>query len=190
MRIFFKATIVIVSLIFTMYSCNNDPEEPEKTDYKARGESISGKIDDIDVEQINQTYRDLMMLYCDLVEDIYNKGKETGEYDLDRLDEVAKLYYELEEKIFYHKTEKFLNEIDDKYEESLSDRLNKILPLEIEMGIRDYDYQDENWEPEMLPDSSFVIGYDTIKNLNNGKIVLNRDTITEEEFKERFNFNE
>lgn len=185
MRNFLKTTIVIVSFAFTMYSCNN---EPEKNDYKARTESISDRVENIDAEQINQIYSDIMRLYCDVVEDIYNKGKETGEYDLERLDEVVKLFYDFQEKINYFTTEDFLNEIDDRYEESIQDRLNKIYPMEVEMGIRPDDYYD--YEPKMLPDSSFVLGNDTVKSLHNGKIVLNRDTITEDEFKKMYNIDE
>lgn len=42
----------------------------------------------------------------------------------------------------------------------------------------------------MLEDSSFVIGKDTIKELEDGRIIINRDTLTYEEFMQKLGVNE
>ena len=49
---------------------------------------------------------------------------------------------------------------------------------------------DEPDAPQMFPDSSFVIGNDTIKELENGDIIFNRDTLTYEQFMQRIGANE
>ncbi|MBQ5571452.1 MAG: hypothetical protein IIT38_01105, partial [Bacteroidales bacterium] len=51
-------------------------------------------------------------------------------------------------------------------------------------GDEEYD------EPVMLEDSSFVIGKDTIKELEDGRIIINRDTLTYEEFMQKLGVNE
>ena len=176
MRTIFK-TLAVAALVLAMYSCQS---EPDKDDFEAREEKLSKEIEKVNVQSI---YKDLMMLYCDIIEDVYNNGKETGEYDLKRLEDfengiVADFYdkYEL-----YN--EDMFNEEDDKYGESLTDRMEAIRPMmEKIMGK---DYSSDYGEPKMLEDSSFIIGTDTVKELDEDHLILNRDTITIEEYYNR-----
>ena len=59
-----------------------------------------------------------------------------------------------------------------------------------EMMGEAYAGDEEYDEPVMLEDSSFVIGKDTIKELEDGNIIFNRDTLTYEQFMQRIGANE
>ena len=72
-------TLAVAALALSMYSCKTD-----RSDFDAREEKLAKEIEKIDVQT---TYRDIMMLYFDIIEDVYNQGKETGEYDLKRLED-------------------------------------------------------------------------------------------------------
>ena len=174
-------TLAFASLMIATFSC-----QPAKDDFEAREEKISKEIDKINVQSI---YRDIMMLYFDVIEDVYNQGKETGDYDLKRLEEFENgLIKDFNDKLDFSSKE-FWDEIDDKYDESLVDRMETLRPMMEEMMGEEY-ASDEPEAPQMLPDSSFVIGNDTIKELENGDIIFNRDTLTYEQFMQRIGANE
>ncbi|MBO4875222.1 MAG: hypothetical protein J5542_07950 [Bacteroidales bacterium] len=169
-------TLAVAALALSMYSC-----QPDRSDFDAREEKLAKEIEKIDVQT---TYRDIMMLYFDIIEDVYNQGKETGEYDLKRLEDFEDgILKDFSEKLDIGSKE-FWEEDDDKFGESLSDRINTLRPMMEEMMGEAYAEEDYN-EPEMLEDSSFVIGKDTIKELEDGNIIFNRDTLTYEQFMQR-----
>ena len=170
-------TLAIAALALSMYSCKTD-----RSDFDAREEKLAKEIEKIDVQT---TYRDIMMLYFDIIEDVYNQGKETGEYDLKRLEDFENgILKDFSEKLDIGSKE-FWEEDDDKFGESLSDRINTLRPMMEEMMGEAYAEEDDYNEPEMLEDSSFVIGKDTIKELEDGSIIFNRDTLTYEQFMQR-----
>jgi hypothetical protein len=169
-------TLIIATLALAMYSC-----QPAKDDFEAREEKLSKEIDKINVQSI---YRDIMMLYFDIIEDVYNQGKESGNYDLKRLEDFEEgLLSDFSDKLDFNNKD-FWEEDDDKYDESLSERMEALRPMMTEMLGEVYT-EDEPDTPTMLPDSSFVIGSDTIKELENGDIIFNRDTLTYEQFMQR-----
>ena len=184
MKNIFKA-LAIATLALSMFACQRTPD---RSDLEAREENLSKEIEKLNVQQI---YRDIMMLYCDVIEDIYNNGKETGEYDLKRLEDLENgLIADFEDKINFNNKDLW-DETDEKYGESLKERMETVRPMIQEMFGEEYDFSDENYEePRMLEDSSVVIGQDTIKELNDGRIILNGDTISEQEFLNKFGINE
>ena len=62
-------------------------------------------------------------------------------------------------------------------------------PMMEEMMGQEY-YDEGIDEPVMLEDSSFIIGKDTVKELENGDIRVNGDTLTYEQFMQRIGANE
>ena len=166
-------TLAIAALVLSMYSCQ---DQPDKSDFEAREEMLAKEIEKIDVQS---TYRDIMMLYCDIIEDIYNNGKESGQYDLQRLNdfENSRLITDFEDKINFFNSKDFWEEIDDKYEESLMDRMGTTYQMMQEI-------YGEKGAPQAytLEDGSFVIGYDTIKKINDTTYIIKEDTLTKEEF--------
>lgn len=181
MRTIFK-TLAVVALVLAMYSC-----QPDKSDFEARENKISKEIEKINVQTI---YRDIMMLYFDIIEDVYNNGKESGNYDLTRLEDFENgLIKDFNDKLDFNSKD-YWSEVDEKYDESLLDRMETLRPMMEEMMGREY-YDDEDFgEPIMLEDSSFIIGRDTIKELENGNIKVNSDTLTYEQFMQRIGDNE
>jgi len=176
-------TLIIVVFTLAMFSC-----QPAKDDLEAREEKLSKEIDKINVQSI---YRDIMMLYFDIIEDVYNQGKESGEFDLKRLEDFENgLIKDFNDKLDFGSKD-FWDELDDKYDESLFDRMETLRPMMEEMlGDAYFDSEDSADEPVMLEDSSFIIGKDTIKELENGDIVFNRDTLTYEQFMQRISADE
>ena len=131
-----------------------------------------------------------MMLYCDVIEDIYNEGKASGEYDLKRLEDLENgLIADFEDKINFNNKDLW-DEVDEKYDESLKERMEAVRPMIEDMFGEEYNDGGDYEEPVMLEDSSVVIGKDTIKELEDGRIILNRDTLTEEEFLNKLGINE
>lgn len=167
--------ILIVAILATaMYSCQPDPK-----DFDAREEKLAKEIDKIDVQSV---YRDIMMLYFDIIEDVYNQGKETGEYDLDRIEAFENgIVKDFESKIDFN-NEEFWKELDEKYDMSLYERVDSIRPMLNEIMGDQYGYDDEYESPKMLEDGSMIIYGDTIKEINDSLILLNGDTVTYEEF--------
>lgn len=176
-------TLIIATFTLAMFSC-----QPAKDDLEAREEKLSKEIDKINVQSI---YRDIMMLYFDIIEDVYNQGKGSGEYDLKRLEDFENgLINDFNDKLDFGSKD-FWDELDDKYDESLFDRMETLRPMMEEMlGDAYFDSEDSADEPVMLEDSSFVIGKDTIKELENGDIVFNHDTLTYEQFMQRIGADE
>lgn len=176
-------TLIVVALASLMYSC-----QPARDDFEAREEKLSKEIDKINVQS---TYRDIMMLYCDVMEDIYNNGKETGEYDLKRLEDLENgLFADFEEKMNFNNMD-LMDEVDENYGESLRERMETIRPMIEKIFGKEYNYGDNEYEePTILEDSSVVIGKDTIKEVEDGRIILNGDTISENEFLNRMGMNE
>ena len=70
------------------------------------------------------------------------------------------------------------------------ERMEALRPMMEEMLGDAYAGGEEYDEPVMLEDSSFVIGKDTLKELENGDIIFNRDTLTYEQFMQRIGANE
>ncbi len=160
--------MVIALLSVAMYSCNSNPK-----DLELRETDLSNRIDKLEVQEI---YRDIMMLYADIIEDVYNKGKDSENFDLSRLEAFeAGIVKDFEDKITFS-DEAFWNEVADGYEISLYDRLEEISPYMEEM-MGDLS---NSMEPEMLEDGSMVIGTDTIKELDSKTILVNGDTVTYE----------
>lgn len=177
-------TLAIAALALSMYSCQSTPD---RSDLEGREEKLSKEIENINVHQI---YRDIMMLYCDVIEDIYNNGKETGEYDLKRLEDLENgLIADFEDKINFNNKDLW-DEVDEKYDESLKERMESVRPMIEDMFGEEYSEGEDYDEPQMLEDSSVVIGKDTIKELEDGRIILNRDTLTEEEFLNKLGIDE
>ena len=114
-------TLAVAALALSMYSCKTD-----RSDFDAREEKLAKEIEKIDVQT---TYRDIMMLYFDIIEDVYNQGKETGEYDLKRLEDFEDgILKDFSEKLDIGSKD-FWEEEDDKFGESLSDRINTLRPM-------------------------------------------------------------
>lgn len=180
MRTIFK-TLAVAALVLAMYSC-----QPDKSDLEARENKISKEIEKINVQSI---YRDIMMLYFDVIEDVYNNGKESGNYDLKRLEDFENgLIKDFNDKLDFNSKE-YWSEADEKYDESLLDRMETLRPMMEEMMGQEY-YDEGIDEPVMLEDSSFIIGKDTVKELENGDIRVNGDTLTYEQFMQRIGANE
>jgi len=180
-RIFFR-TLVIIGLSYAMCSC-----QPDKSDFEAREEKISKEIDQIKVQSI---YRDIMMLYFDVIEDVYLEGKESGNFDLKRLEDLEEgLIKDFNDKLDFSSKD-FWDEVDDKYDESLVDRMEYLRPMMEEMMGEEFAADEDDTAPIMLEDSSFVIGTDTIKELENGDIIFNRDTLTYDQFMQKLSANE
>ena len=183
MKTIFK-TLVFAALALSMFACQRTPD---RSDLEGREEKLSKEIENINVHQI---YRDIMMLYCDVIEDIYNEGKASGEYDLKRLEDLENgLIADFEDKINFNNKDLW-DEVDEKYDESLKERMEAVRPMIEDMFGEEYNDGGDYEEPVMLEDSSVVIGKDTIKELEDGRIILNRDTLTEEEFLNKLGFNE
>ena len=181
MKNIFK-TLAFAALVLTAFSC-----QPAKDDLEAREEKLSKEIDKINVQS---TYRDIMMLYFDIIEDVYNQGKESGNYDLKRLEDFENgLIKDFNDKLDFGSKE-FWDEDDDRYDESMYERMENLRPMMEEMLGDAYAGDEEYDEPVMLEDSSFVIGKDTIKELEDGRIIINRDTLTYEEFMQKLGVNE
>lgn len=174
-------TLVFATLVLVTFSC-----KPNNSDFEAREEKLSKEIEKINVQSI---YRDIMMLYFDIIEDVYNQGKEDGNYDLKRLEDFENgIVKDFNDKLDFNSKD-FWEELDDKYDESLWERMETLRPMMEEMMGEEY-IDDEPEAPQMLPDSSFVIGNDTIKELENGDIIFNRDTLTYEQFMQRIGVDE
>lgn len=168
--------LAVVLLATTMISCKPDPK-----DFDAREAKLSKEIDKID---ILSTYRDVMMLYFDIIEDVYNEGKESGEFDMSRLEEFENgILKDFEDKMNFN-DEAFWKEADDKYGMSLFERVDEIRPMLDEIMGDQYGYEDEGPKPEFLEDGSMIIGNDTVKEINDSILLLNGDTITFGEFYE------
>ena len=181
MKTLFK-TIAVAALMLAMYSC-----QPDRSDFEAREDKISKEIEKINVQSI---YRDIMMLYFDVIEDVYNEGKESGNYDLKRLEDFeGGLLKDFYEKLDFN-SKLFWDEVDDNYDESLIERMDALRPMMEEMMGEEYADEGEPDVPTMLEDSSFIIGSDTIKELENGDIRINGDTLTYEEFLQRMGADE
>ncbi|MBR6068469.1 MAG: hypothetical protein IKP45_11800 [Bacteroidales bacterium] len=175
-------TLAFASLMIATFSC-----QPAKDDLEAREEKLSKEIDKINVQS---THRDIMMLYFDIIEDVYNQGKESGNYDLKRLEDFENgLIKDFNDKLDFGSKE-FWDEDDDRYDESMYERMENLRPMMEEMLGDAYAGDEEYDEPVMLEDSSFVIGKDTIKELEDGRIIINRDTLTYEEFMQKLGVNE
>ena len=169
--------VAIAILALAMNSCQN---EPDRSDFDAREEKLSEEIENINIKQ---TYRDIMMLYCDIIEDVYQKGKETGEYDIQRLKDFEKgLIADFEDKIKVEDMDLW-SEIDDKYDESLIDRMETVGPMAEEIF-------GNNEQPQILEDGSVILRNDTIKELEDGRIKFNSDTITYEQFMQKIDYYE
>ncbi len=174
-------SLAFATLMIATFSC-----QPAKDDFEAREEKLSKEVDKINVQSI---YRDIMMLYFDIIEDVYNQGKESGNYDLKRLEDFENgLVKDFNDKLDFNSKD-FWEELDEKYDESLWERMETLRPMMEEMMGEEY-IDDEPGTPQMLPDSSFVIGNDTIKELENGDIIFNRDTLTYEQFMQRIGADE
>ena len=183
MKNIFK-TLVFAALALSMFACQHTPD---RSDLEGREEKLAKEIENINVQQI---YRDIMMLYCDVIEDIYNNGKESGEYDLKRLENLENgLIADFEDKINFNNKDLW-EEIDEKYDESLKERMEAVRPMIEDMFGEEYNDGGDYEEPVMLEDSSVVIGKDTIKELEDGKIILNGDTLTEQEFLNKLGLDE
>ncbi|MBO7572387.1 MAG: hypothetical protein J6T48_09580 [Bacteroidales bacterium] len=183
MKTIFK-TLAIAALAFSMFACQRTPD---RSDLEGREEKLSKEVENINIQQI---YRDIMMLYCDVIEDIYKEGKESGEYDLKRLEDLENgLIADFEDKMNFNNKDLW-DELDEKYDESLKERMESVRPMIEDMFGEEYNDDEDYNEPRMLEDSSVVIGKDTIKELEDGRIILNRDTLTEEEFLNKFGIDE
>lgn len=179
MKYIFK-TLAIAILALSLYSC-----APDKSDFDAREEKLSNEVDKINVQSI---YRDIMMLYFDIIEDVYEQGKADGNYDLKRLEDFENgIVKDFNDKLDFNSKE-FWEELDEKYDASLMERMETLRPMMEEMMGEEYAGEGE--EPEMLEDGSFVVGTDTIKELEDGTIIFNRDTITYEQFLQRIGVDE
>jgi len=181
MRTIFN-TLAIAILVVSVYSC-----QPAEDDFEAREEKLSKEIEKMNVQSV---YRDLLMLYFDLIEDVYNEGVESGNFDVKRIEAFQEgIMTDFFEKLDTESRE-FWEEEDDKSGESLADRLLATRPMIVEMmGESEYD-DSQDLSEMMLPDSSFVIGGDTIKELENGDIILNGDTMTVDEYLQKIGYNE
>ncbi len=167
--------LAAVILATTMISCQPDPK-----DFDAREAKLSKRLDKID---IMSTYRDIMMLYFDIIEDVYNEGKESGEFDMSRIESFENgILKDFEEKINFN-DEAFWKEVDDQYGTSLFERVDSIRPMLDELMGDQYNYDDGEM-PEFLEDGSMLLGNDTVKDINDSMVLLNGDTITLAEFYE------
>lgn len=162
----------LLALIATLFSCT-----PDLKDFEAREAELAKKVEKIDLETL---YVDIMMLYFDVIEDVYNEGKETGEFDLARIEAMDNgLMKDFQDKIPFQ-NEVIYETYYDNYDASLKERIETISPMFNEM-FKDANTGDEN-QPEILEDGSIVIRNDTIKELDNGKLLINGDTTTYEEY--------
>lgn len=174
--------ILIVALLATaMYSCQPDPK-----DFEAREEKLSKEIDKID---ILSTYRDIMMLYFDIIEDVYNQGKDSSNFDMARINAFENgILKDFDDKINFN-NEEYWKEIDEKYDKSMYERVEAIRPMLTEMMGDEYGYEDDGPQPIMLDDGSMVIDGDTIKEINDSLLLFNGDTITYDQFLKMMNVN-
>ena len=150
--------------------------QPKKDDFEARQAALEKQVDKINVYD---TYIDLMMLYADVIEDVYNNGKESGEYDLERVNEVENLITDYFEKLNIQGSVDG-SEYIERYDCSLSERFDALEPMINEM----YGYDEPEGDYEMIDENTFVIDGDTIQQIAEETLVVNGDTMSVYEFYE------
>lgn len=176
--------IIIAVVTLAMTSCN---KELDPKDFDGRIEKLSKKIEKLDTnscEKIAEVLTDVYTLYLDVIEDVYNTGKDSSIYDFERIIEIQEgIIAEFNDKCEEIDTT-FLdiecNQIITEAMDKIMPRMEQIAPYMGEMlGYNDEQY---NEDYEDLGDGYYVVGEDTLHLLEDGRIVYQGDTLTEDEY--------